>query len=193
MIEELRKLNPHIDILPITNDSFKRYGRVLTSSAFLPAADYVREHTQIPELGNQYIADDERLKKAINDTSIFDDLFGYIPLQYGYVNGQNTKLNALEYHKTPEINIAVTPMVLLLSRVEDIVEGQIDSKKVEAYYLPENTAIVMKPMTLHFSPCKVSSKGFKCVVVLPKGTNTAIVKGKNKAIEDSPVLLMTNK
>ena len=33
--------------------------------------------------------------------------FGGLPIQIGYCNGDNRKLNGLEYHRSSEINIAV--------------------------------------------------------------------------------------
>ena len=43
-----------------------------------------------------------------------------MPIQIGYCNGPNSTLNGLEYHKSSEINIAITDMVLLLGKVQEV-------------------------------------------------------------------------
>ena len=40
----------------------------------------------------------------------------------GYCNGKNRKLNALEYHRSSEVNVAVTDMILLTGMEQDIGE-----------------------------------------------------------------------
>lgn len=39
--------------------------------------------------------------------------YGGLPIQIGYCNGHNKKLNAVEYHRNSEINVAATDLVLL--------------------------------------------------------------------------------
>ena len=50
----------------------------------------------------------------------------------------------------------------------------------------------MYQTTLHLSPCRVNDIGFKDIVILPRGTNTALNK---EAVldEESRLLLMKNK
>lgn len=43
-----------------------------------------------------------------------------MPIQIGYCNGHNSKLNALEYHRDSEINIAATDMILMLGLLTDV-------------------------------------------------------------------------
>ena len=43
--------------------------------------------------------------------------FGEMEIQIGYCNGHNSMLNALEYHKSSEINVAATDAVLLLGSI----------------------------------------------------------------------------
>ena len=45
---------------------------------------------------------------------------------------------------------------------------------MEAFLIPAGTTIEVYATTLHYAPCNVAASGFKCVVVLPKGTNTDI-------------------
>jgi hypothetical protein len=81
-------------------------------------------------------------------------------------------MNATEWHTSSEINIAVTPLVLLLGHVWDIVDGKIESSKFKAFYLPAGTVAEVYATSLHFCPCEVEENGFGCVVALPEDTNT---------------------
>lgn len=101
--------------------------------------------------------------------------FGGLPVLIGYCNGHNKKLNALEYHRNSEINVAVTDLVLLIGHQQDIEEDlTYDTSKVEAFLVPAGTGIEVYATTLHYAPCHVNESGFQCVVVLPRGTNTEI-------------------
>ena len=52
--------------------------------------------------------------------------------------------------------------------------GHNDTAKVKAFFVPAGTVIEVYATTLHYAPCGVDKKGFRCVVVLPKGTNYPI-------------------
>ena len=147
----------------------------------------------IPERGNKYIAHDEKFMLSINDFSPYVDAFGNMPIQFGYVNGNNSPLNALEYHKSSEINIAATPMVLLLGRSSDIQDNTYDSSRLEAFFIPENSIIEIYAGVLHFSPCRVTEQGFRCGVILPRNTNTEFINAKNNGILENKLLFKTNK
>jgi hypothetical protein len=114
-------------------------------------------------------------------------------LQAGYCNGNNSRLTGLEYHKASEVNLAVTPLVLLLGKVQDINNNSYDSKNVKAFYLEEGDVVEIYGTTLHFAPCKVSEEGFKCLVVLPKGTNEELTNDVNVITEEDELLFKTNK
>jgi hypothetical protein len=89
--------------------------------------------------------------------------------------------------------VCVTPLVLLLAHIDDIENSAIHSSKVSAFYIPKNTAIEVYSTTLHFSPCKVVESGFKCVVILPYGTNMEFIQAKGKHGKFSEFLFKTNK
>ena len=46
--------------------------------------------------------------------------YGELPIQIGYCNGHNCMLNALEYHRSSEVNVAATDAVLMLGSQQDI-------------------------------------------------------------------------
>ena len=69
---------------------------------------------------------------------VFDELvertYGEMPVQIGYCNGKNKLLNALEYHRSSEIDVAVSDLVLMLGKRADITEDfQYDSANVDVY------------------------------------------------------------
>ncbi len=48
-----------------------------------------------------------------------------------------------------------------------------DTSLVEAFLVPAGTVIEVYATTLHYAPCTADGEsGFRCVVVLPAGTNT---------------------
>ena len=100
--------------------------------------------------------------------------YGGMPIQVGYCNGTNTKLNCFEYHRDSEVDIAADDVVLLVARQQDIINGQIDSSNTEAFLCPKGTAVELYATTLHYAPCSAKKgEGFRVIIVLPKGTNEA--------------------
>jgi hypothetical protein len=192
MIKNLKEQNTGIKMLPITDNSFSQYGRILDTDLYIDAIEYLSE-TKIPSEGNIYIAHDEYFLNAIKEFSGYDNVFGEMPIQYGYCNGLNSKLNALEYHKSSEINIAVTPLVLLRGKFVDIDNKKYNSSNLVAYYLPKGTVVELYAKTLHFAPCKTEESGFKCGVILPELTNVDFVKASQINCDEDNYLFKTNK
>lgn len=132
------------------------------------------KHTPVPE-DVVYVPSAEELEALDVEKELKNRAFGGLPVQIGYCNGHNKKLNALEYHRNSEINVAVTDLVLLIGHQQDIEEDlTYDTSKVEAFLVPAGTGIEVYATTLHYAPCHVNESGFQCVVVLPRGTNTEI-------------------
>jgi len=167
----LKKLNPDLSLMTINDSEFSKYGRVLKNDKFKEISEYLKEKTEIPEAGNVYQADLEYFAGTELKKDIEKDYYGEMPVEIGYCNGNNSSLNGLEYHNGAEINIAVTDLILLLGEKKDIREDGYDSKKVEAFYLEQGSVIELYGTSLHFAPCKVEKKGFKCAVILPDKTN----------------------
>jgi hypothetical protein len=192
-LKRLQELNPNIEIKDITDASFSAYGRVIDAQQFADYFHYLDTQTVVPETMNQYIAHDQILWNACENQLDLHSIFGETKLQFGYVNGNNSSLNALEFHPSYEINLALTPLVLMLGLTQDIQDKYYDVKRLKAFYIPANVAIILNPTTLHFSPCKVSDIGFKCGVILPYGTNMAFVSNEDKIHSNEPLLFKTNK
>ena len=107
-------------------------------------------------------------------------------IQIGYCNGHNETLNAVEYHRCSEVDVAVDDIILLLGRQQDIKEDfTYDTSLMEAFYVPAGTAVELYATTLHYAPCGVKGNGFRCVIILPRDTNTEItfsLAGKDEDI-----------
>lgn len=179
-----------MQIQKVTDASFAKYGKVIEG---LDCSDIIEAMGATPcPAGVTYVPGDASLEACASAADVAYTLYGGMPIQIGYCNGNNYKLNGLEYHRDSEINIAVTDMILLIGSEQDIVDGQYDTSKVEAFLVPAGTIIEVYATTLHFAPCNVAEDGFKCVVVLPKGTNTEIGKREPKCAEDE-LLVARNK
>ncbi|MBQ3755288.1 MAG: DUF4867 family protein [Clostridia bacterium] len=192
MIERLRKVND-VKIHSVFDEEFKPYGRIVSGYDFGEVAEYMKNNTPVPEQGNIYIASVPELEKLAVKDEVESVLYGGMPVQFGYCNGRNSTYNGFEYHKGSEINVAVTPFMLVLGHVWEIEDNKFFVGNEKVFFVPEGTAIEMYETTLHLSPCKVQDEGFKCVVILPKGTNTPLENKHQNADSESVLLLQRNK
>ncbi|WP_339061324.1 DUF4867 family protein [Tepidibacillus marianensis] len=191
-LEKLRELNPNLEIKMITDPAFVSYGRCVNEYDFSDLIHYMEAKTDIPQEGNVYIASVEGLEQFDIKEKLEVEFYGEMPIQIGYVNGRNSTLNGLEYHKGSEINVAITDMVLMLGEVQDISNNKYHSDQVEIFFVPKGTAIEMYGTTLHFSPAKTTQEGFKCIVILPKDTNLPLSKSV-KGEGENELLFAKNK
>ena len=154
----------------VLDAGFKKYGRVI---ADIDTSEIVKlmDSYDMPE-DVVYVAGDKKLENTQIHKVMEESIYGGCPVQTGYCNGHNQKLNALEYHRSSEVNIAATDMILLLGSREDVKDDfTYETSKVEEFFVPEGTAIEVYATTLHYAPCGVDGNGFQVAVVLPKGTN----------------------
>lgn len=175
----------------IKDKAFKKYGRVLKDYNCTEIIEKMKEtpllkeviyEPSVPVLENLYIA------KELENRA-----FGQLPIQIGYCNGNNYQLNAVEYHRSSEINIAATDLILLLGSQQDIEDDYTyDTSKIEAFKIPKGTAIEVYATTLHYAPCNTDEAGFKCVVILPKATNLPLSL-EEKVGEEDKLLFARNK
>lgn len=176
-------------IQKVTDPAFRKYGQVLEGYDFTGLIKEMK-HTPVPE-DVIYVPSVEELEALDIMKDLQNKGYGGLPVQIGYCNGHNKKLNAVEYHRNSEINVAVTDLVLLIGPQQDIEpDHTYDTSKIEAFLVPAGTGIEVYATTLHYAPCHVNEGGFQCVVVLPKGTNTDLTFQTEKTGEDS---LMTAK
>lgn len=191
-LENFRQNNESIKILEISSPEFTKYGEVLDS---LPFSDLIKEmaNTPLPESGNIYIPSDKTLESLPIFEALKNNFYGQMPVQIGFCNGQNTKINALEYHKGEEINAAVTDLALFLGEIKNLQDNTISTDELECFFVPKGTVYTMYATTLHFSPCKVHKSGFRCAVVLPKGTNLALTNDITSIFKNDITLFAANK
>lgn len=176
-------------IQKVTDPAFRKYGQVLEGYDFTGLIKEMK-HTPVPE-DVIYVPSVEELEALDIMKDLQNKGYGGLPVQIRYCNGHNKKLNAVEYHRNSEINVAVTDLVLLIGHQQDIEpDHTYDTSKIEAFLVPAGTGIEVYATTLHYAPCHVNEGGFQCVVVLPKGTNTDLTFQTEKTGEDS---LMTAK
>jgi hypothetical protein len=160
-------------IYKVTDPEFTNYGRIIEGyeEEIKQIGDALRDNTPIPE-GTNYVAEEKVLQELPAADRITNSLFGGSPMQFGWCNGHNTKLNCLEYHRSSEINLGATDFILLLAKREEIVDYKIDSDKVKAFLVPKGVMVEVYATALHYAPCQAhKDSGFQVLVGLPKGTN----------------------
>ena len=167
----------------VTDAAFRKYGRVISEIDFTELIEAM-EKSPLP--------DDVVYEPSIDyleATSLMDKLqtayYGELPIQIGYCNGHNHLLNAVEYHRSSELDIACTDLILLIGCQQDITDDfTYDTNKIEAFLVPKGTGVELYATTLHYAPCSVGDAGFKCIVVLPKDTNLPL-DSKHAGYEDA--------
>lgn len=161
-------------VFSVDSPEFAPYGRVVAGFEKETAGirDALNAHTPLPE-GTDYVPEDPALQTLPEAGTLGTCLFGGMPVQFGWCNGHNTKLNCLEYHRDSEFNLGTEDFILLLAKQEEIRGGQLDTAHVKAFRVPAGTLVEVYATTLHYAPCHTdAAKGFRVLVALPKGTNT---------------------
>ncbi len=187
-----------MEIISCTDKAFKEYGRVVDNVDFSALVEAMKK-TPCPE-GVVYepgIAELEALPVA---KEISEIVYGEMPVQIGYCNGHNELLNALEYHRDSEINVAATDAILMLGLLKDVEDDfTYDTSKVKAFLVPAGTAVEVYATTMHYAPCGVKGEGFQVSIILPKGTNYPLkaahakVNADGTAPNEDALITATNK
>lgn len=172
-------------IFSVFDPEFKPYGKVITGMEETVAEILdALEQTPLPE-GTGYVPTDPELQELPAAAEVSDNLFGGMPVQLGWCNGHNTKLNCLEYHRDSEFNLGTEDFILLLAKQDEIVDGVLDTARVKAFKAPAGVLVEVYATTLHYAPCHCDpEKGFRVLVALPMGTNTDKPVMRNKSTED---------
>jgi hypothetical protein len=159
-------------ILDVFSPEFKPYGKVITGldGMVRQILDTLPE-TPLPE-GTDYVAEEPKLQALPASRAASVHLFGGMPVQLGWCNGHNTKLNCLEYHRDSEFNLGTEDFILLLAKQDEITDGKLDTAKVKAFRVPAGVLVEVYATTLHYAPCQTGDEGFRVAVILPRGTNT---------------------
>lgn len=158
-------------VLPVTDPSFRNYGQILTGYDLGPMLDMLESVTPLPE-GTAYRPEQAELMALPAARELSERAYGGMPIQIGWCNGHNTKLNCLEYHRDSELDVGTRDFILLVAKREEMENGRLDTGKVRAYFCPAGTMVELYATTLHYAPCSArKGEGFKVAIVLPKGTN----------------------
>lgn len=177
-------------IKSVFSHSFEKYGKVLKGYDVTDLLKKLDDTTKKPEDAVIYEPGDAGLESLPIAKEFSTNAYGGMPIQVGYCNGYNTKLNCLEWHRGSELNIPSNDIVLLLAPLQSVKNGKLDTSLVEAFYVPAGTVVQVYETTLHYAPCNavkngvVSKEGFRVIIVLPKDTNTAKPELKEIDFED---------
>lgn len=179
-------------ILPVTDPSFRNYGQILTGYDLGPMLDMLESVTPLPE-GSAYQPEQAELMALPAAEELSKRAYGGMPIQIGWCNGHNTKLNCLEYHRDSELDVGTRDFILLVAKREEMENGRLDTGKVRAYFCPAGTMVELYATTLHYAPCSArKGEGFKVAIVLPKGTNGSRPDIRPENAEDE-ILWASNK
>ncbi|HBG64959.1 MAG TPA: DUF4867 domain-containing protein [Treponema sp.] len=167
-----------LKVKSVFSHSFEKYGKVLKGYDVKELLEKLESSTDKPADATIYTPGDKNLEALPVAAQFSTNAYGGMPVQVGYCNGNNTKLNCLEYHRGSELNIPANDIILLLAPLQAVKDGKLDTSHVEAFRAPAGTVVQIYETTLHYAPCndvrdgQVSPEGFRVVIVLPKDTNT---------------------
>ncbi|MBR2339187.1 MAG: DUF4867 family protein [Clostridia bacterium] len=154
----------------VFDEAFKPYGHVVEN---FPVDEILKTlaNTPLPEKVG-YVPSEPMLQTLPVTELVSKHLYGGMPVQMGWCNGHNTKLNCLEYHRDSEFNLGTEDFILLLAKQDEIENGVLDTEKVKAFVVPKGVLVEVYATSLHYAPCQASKDtGFRVLIALPMGTN----------------------
>lgn len=158
-------------IYSVFDPEFKPYGKVVPGYDTAELCRTLEAVTPLPE-ATAYVPSQPELEALPIAEQIAVNAYGGMPVQLGWCNGHNTKLNCLEYHRDSEFNCGAADFILLLAREDEIEDGRLDTAKVRAFRVPAGVLVEVYATTLHYAPCSAKAgEGFRVLVALPRGTN----------------------
>lgn len=160
-------------IYSVYDPEFKAYGQVVTGLDDAVAEIMeVLKNTPLPEKVG-YVPTDPALQELPAAIEISEHCYGGMPVQLGWCNGHNTKLNCLEYHRNSEFNLGVHDFILILGLQSEIENGVFDTANAKIFRVPAGVLVEVFATSLHYSPCHADpAKGFQVLIALPWLTNT---------------------
>lgn len=171
-------------IYSVYDSEFAPYGRIVGGmDACIAEIMPVLAETPLPQ-AVEYVALEPKLQCLPAARAVSDRLFGGMPVQLGWCNGHNTKLNCLEYHRDSEFSAGTEGYILLVAGRCDIRGGILNTESVKAFRVPAGVMVECYATTLHYTPCQADPEtGFRVLIVLPMGTNTekpSIIPGSDE-------------
>ena len=103
-------------IYSVFDPEFHAYGQIVdgmedTIAALLEALAKTPQGEAVA-----YVPEEPLLQNLPEMQVIADHCYGGMPVQLGWCNGHNTKLNCLEYHRDSEFNLGTENFILLLAK-----------------------------------------------------------------------------
>ena len=182
-------------IKPVTGRAFKPFGRGI-KGYYIRSLIEEMEKTECPSDRVVYEPSVRSLETLKINRQFSEEAYGGMPIQIGYCNGRNHLLNAVEYHRDSELNLACTDMILLVGKRQDIGRDYTyDTGKMQAFLVKKGTLVEIYSTTLHYAPISAGEhENFRCVVVLPRGTNEPLPACRGKAhTKEDQLLTHVNK
>ncbi|RGB64225.1 MULTISPECIES: DUF4867 family protein [Oscillospiraceae] len=174
-IKELQRLNPDKKIYSIDDEAYKPYGRVLGDVCVKDLVEYIDKNIEIPASGSKYVPSVPELEAFDCVKKIEDLVYGQMEVEAGYCAGYNDVLGGLEFHQGSEVAVTTTDTLFIVGKKQDMSdEGDIDGSKLEYFYIKRGQVVEMYSTTLHYCPVHVDDNGFFTLVILLRGTNTAL-------------------
>jgi len=181
----------------VTSQDFKKYG-MIHEGYQVDSLCKEAEKIDMPESGCLYEASIPTLEATADFQRFIDIYAGEQAFQCGMCWGHNKHLDGVEYHRASEILVAVTDMVVMLGDRRDLDEEfRYNSELIEAFSLPKGSVVELFATTLHLAPSTLDPTGFRCIVILPRGTNEPLSEeGKeitSKAVGEHRLLFARDK
>ncbi len=167
----------------VTDKAFQEYGQVLEGYDFSELLNTLSK-LPVPENGIVYQASVPALENCGIKEACQNNGFGGMPIQLGYVGGNNKILNCLEYHKSSEWNVALNDVILVIAKQTEIQDGKLDTACTKAFLLPAGVGVELYATTLHYAPMNVKEESYRVVCALPLGTNGAKPEMEIRSLED---------
>ena len=103
----------------VMDKEFQVYGRVLPldTTAFTAA---INAHKTIASGQVVYEPSVREFEQLPLYQQLAEKVYGELPIEFGHCSGWNEALNAVEYHRSSEVDIAATDLVLMVGRQQDI-------------------------------------------------------------------------
>ncbi len=177
-------------IKSVFGKSFAKYGKVLAGYDTTELLSVLEKTTDKPANAVIYEPHSKEMEALSIAKEFSANAYGGMPIEIGFCNGNNTKLNCLEYHRGSELNIGADDFVLLVAPLSAVKNGKLNTNSVEAFAAPKGVVVEVYETTLHYAPCngykagEVSKDGFRVVIVLPNDTNTEKPQITEKNWED---------
>ena len=136
-------------IYSVYDPEFKPYGQIVEGmEETVQEILNVLKDTPLPE-ATGCVPEEPTLQDLPAMVEASEHLYGGMPVQLGWCNGHNTKLNCLEYHRDSEFNMGTENFILLLAKQSEIQDGVLDTAKVKAFWVPAGVMVECYATTLH--------------------------------------------